>query len=414
MRNTKKVAKWEIKRNLKNKTYLFGLFLTPVLIIVFYALGSLIGGSDDEAESEPVNVFVHDQLQIFPALEETVEQSGLEWDLEETNLAEADMEEALENSEDTAYLFVDERALDEGIVPVYTSEEMSNLFTNQVQLLESPIQAVQMGQLGLSEEELAFVFRGITFKETSFSEKGGDTETTESGLFSEGVAERAIPGIFAGFIYLSIVFTGMAIFQSASLEKKDKIAEIILSSVTPGELMQGKVIGYFVLGLIQTVISVGIILPILIWQIDFPFMDYVLVPELALLLLISILGYLLFAAIFVGVGATMTDVTTAGNFQGMVMMLPFLPFIFIAPVFSDPNGLMAQIGTYIPFTSPGVLLMRLSLLEEWPWGQIIIALVILIASVWLFMKLAGKIFKVGILLYGKNATPGEIWKWIRA
>ena len=392
MRNTKKVAKWEIKRNMKNKTYLIGLFLTPVLIIGFYALANLFG-DDGEAESEPVDVFVNDQLEIFPAIEETVKQSGLAWNLEETDLAEADMEETLEDREDTAYLFVDERALEDGIVPVYTSEDIDQFFTNQVQLLETPIQTMQMAQLGLSEEELAFVFRGVSFEKTSAGEIGGesgDSGTAESGLFTEETAERAIPGIFAGFIMLSIVFTGMAIFQSASLEKKDKIAEIILSSVTPGELMQGKIIGYFVLGIIQTVVAIAIILPLLIWQIDFPFMDYVLVPELALLLLIAVLGYLLFASVFVGVGATMTDVSTAGNFQGMVMMLPFLPFIFIGPVFSDPSGLMAQIGTYIPFTSPGVLIMRLSLLDEWPWVEIL------------------------ILLYGKNATPGEIWKWIRA
>ncbi|MFA1822125.1 ABC transporter permease [Virgibacillus oceani] len=417
MRNTKKVAKWEIKRNMKNKTYLIGLFLTPVLIIGFYALANLFGGGDEEAESEPVDVYINDQLQIFTEIEQTVEQSGFDWNLEETDLAEADMEETLENSEDTAYLFVDERALDDGIVPVYTSEDIDQFFTNQVQLLETPIQTMQMAQLGLSEEELAFVFRGVSFEETSAGETGGDigdSGAADSGIFTEETAERAIPGIFAGFIMLSIVFTGMAIFQSASLEKKDKIAEIILSSVTPGELMQGKIIGYFVLGIIQTVVAIAIILPLLIWQIDFPFMDYVLVPELALLLLIAVLGYLLFASVFVGVGATMTDVSTAGNFQGMVMMLPFLPFIFIGPVFSDPSGLMAQIGTYIPFTSPGVLLMRMSLLDEWPWGEILISLAILIVSVWLFMKLAGKIFKVGILLYGKNATPGEIWKWIRA
>jgi ABC-2 type transport system permease protein len=414
MRNTKKVAKWEIKRNMKNKSYIIGLLLTPVLIIGFYALANWFGGGDNEAESEPVDVFVNDQLQILPSIEETVEQSGVEWNLEETDLAEADMEETLKDSEDTAYLFVDERALEDGIVPVYTSEDIDQFFTTQVQMLEAPIQTVQMAQLGLSEEELAFLFQGISFEETFAGEIGDDSGATESGLFSEEVAERAIPGVFAGFIMLSIVFTGMAIFQSASLEKKDKIAEIILSSVTPGELMQGKIIGYFVLGIIQTAVAIAVILPLLIWQIDFPFMDYVLVPELALLLLIAVLGYLLFASLFVGVGATMTDVSTAGNFQGMVMMLPFLPFIFIGPVFSDPSGLMAQIGTYIPFTSPGVLIMRLSLLDEWPWVEIIISLAILIVSVWLFMKLAGKIFKVGILLYGKNATPGEIWKWIRA
>ncbi|WP_369693586.1 hypothetical protein [Lentibacillus sp. CBA3610] len=73
---------------------------------------------------------------------------------------------------------------------------------------------------------------------------------------------------------------------------------------------------------------------------------------------------------------------------------------------------MAQVGTYVPFTTPGVLLMRLIVMEEWPWMEIIIALAILIVSIWIFMKLAGKIFKTGILMYGKNATPAEIWKWI--
>jgi ABC-2 type transport system permease protein len=61
-----------------------------------------------------------------------------------------------------------------------------------------------------------------------------------------------------------------------------------------------------------------------------------------------------------------------------------------------------------------VLLLRLTMLDEWPWIEIVIALFILTASIWLSMKMAGKIFKTGILLYGKNATLKEIWKWIRA
>jgi ABC-2 type transport system permease protein len=110
----------------------------------------------------------------------------------------------------------------------------------------------------------------------------------------------------------------------------------------------------------------------------------------------------------------MADMSTAGNFQGLVMMLPFLPLVFIGPVFSNPTGLWAQIGSYIPFSSPGVLIMRLSQMDEWPWIEIVISIVILLISIWLCMKLAGKIFKIGILMYGKNATPQEIWKWIRA
>src|SRR5690625_7390881 len=94
----------------------------------------------------------------------------------------------------------------------------------------------------------------------------------------------------------------------------------------------------------------------------------------------------------------MEDISTSGNFQGMVLMLPFLPFIFLGPILNDPSGLIAKIGTYIPFTSPGVLLIRLSMLEEWPWLEIILAIVILIISVGVFIKIAGEDFNTGSLI----------------
>lgn len=95
------------------------------------------------------------------------------------------------------------------------------------------------------------------------------------------------------------------------------------------------------------------------------------------------------------------------------MMLPFLQFVVIWPVISNPDGIVATVSTYIPFTAPLTLLIRLTLLDSWPWIEVIISVAVIILSIYVFMKLAGKIFKVGILLYGKNATPKEIWKWIR-
>ncbi|MEF2290789.1 MULTISPECIES: ABC transporter permease [Virgibacillus] len=412
MRNSLKVAKWEIKRNLRNKTFIIGMFLTPLFIIGFMFLGELIGGDDEETEMK--TVFIHDELGVFSEIEQTVAASNISWQVMQTDVTEEEAKKEVENTEQTAYLFIDEESLIKGTIPAYTSEEMDASFINQAQILSSPIQAWQLKELGLSNEQLAVVSRGIQIADVSASNETDTKDANKAAEESEIASlERIVPGAFAGFIMLSIVFTGMAIFQSASQEKKDKIAEIILSSLTPNDLMQGKIIGYFVLGIVQSFVSLVIVLPVLSWRLDIAFLDYLFVPELALYLMIAILGYLLFASIFVGVGATMTDMTTAGNFQGMVMMLPFLPFIFIGPVLSDPSGFMAQLGTYIPFTAPGVLLLRLSNLEEWPWLEIIISLAILIISIWIFVRLAGKIFKVGILMYGKNATPGEIWKWIR-
>ncbi|MGI2327014.1 ABC transporter permease [Planococcus sp. YIM B11945] len=402
MRNTMKVAKWEIKRNMKSKSFIIGLILTPVIFLAFFLLPDLFG-SDDEAAT--TTVYVNDQLGVYEQLEAAA--SNTEWHMEQTDAAKEEAASVIEGAEDAAYVFIDERSVETGTVAVYTNENTSSSFMDEVQVLGGPLQVVQFEQLGLTLEEAEVVSQGVVFKDAS-------VETEESGLFSEKLLQRIIPGAFAAVVMLSIVFTGMAIFQSASQEKKDKIAEIILSSLTPAELMQGKIIGYFVLGLIQVVVFIVIALPVLLWKIDFPVIEYLLVPELLVLLLISILGYLLYAALFVGIGATMADISTAGNFQGLVMMLPFSPFLFIGPVFSNPSGFWSQLGSYIPFTSPGVLILRLSLLEAWPWGEIIAAIAILAVSVLVFMKLAGKIFKIGILMYGKNATPGEIWKWIRA
>ncbi|MBS3679115.1 ABC transporter permease [Ornithinibacillus massiliensis] len=409
MRNSMKVAKWEIKRNLKNKSFVIGLFLTPLLILAFGFLGSLFGS---DSESTEVTIFVNDQLNVFDLMEETADQYELDWILHQTNLTENEIQEELKNGENTAYIFLNSESLESGAIPVYTTEDIPSSFSSEVNLLAGPLQQQRISQLDLTDEELAIISTSVLFEEVAVDEIM--TEDGQESVLEENPLEKIVPGLFAGIILFSIVITGMMIFQSASQEKKDKIAEIILSSVTPSELMNGKIIGYFVLGIIQVVVLLLFVVPFAAFKIDEPVMEYLLVPETLLLVLIAILGYLLFASIFVGIGATMADMSTSGNFQGLVMMLPFLSFVLIAPVLSDPSGLVAKVASYIPFTSPGVLIMRLTVLEEWPWIEILIALAVLLISIFVFMKLAGKIFKVGILMYGKNATPGEIWKWIRS
>ncbi|MEK4174778.1 ABC transporter permease [Aeribacillus sp. FSL K6-1305] len=407
MSNTIKIAKWEIKRNLKNKSFIISLFITPILFLAFFLLGNLANSDEDQSVT---TVYVNDKLNILPALQEAVQLHNLPFKLQKTGIAEDKIEDLLKNRENTAYLFIGEQSLTDGVVPVYTSDVISPMFANQIQLLAEPLKALQLEQLGLSKNQLAAISKGIVFEQSTVSEI---SKTEGGGRETEKILERIVPGAFASIILLSIVFSGMMIFQSASQEKKDKIAEIILSSVTPKDLMQGKIIGYFLLGMLQVVVFFIFIIPIVLWKIDVPIFHYLFVPHLFLFIGIALLGYLLFSSIFVGIGATMADIYTAGNFQGLVILLPFLSFVFVGPVLTDPSGLWAQIGTYLPFTSPAVLILRLAILEEWPWAEIVISLAILIISVWIFMKLAGKIFKVGILMYGKNATPKEIWTWIR-
>lgn len=419
MHNAMKIAKWEIKRNLKNKSFLIGLFLTPVLIFGIWFIGGVFDDSDDGAADDSVDVLVNDELDVFGAVEDIAAEAELDWNLEQTDVSEAKAEEEVADTDDTAYIFMNEEALEDETISVYTSDDMPVSFMDTVQVLSTPVKDMQLEKLDLSDEERAALSTPIAFTDQTVddSEATVDNEETAGeafGMSEEEIEQRLVTGGFAGIILLSIIISGMYIFQSASQEKKDKISEIILSSVTPGELMQGKIIGYFVLGMIQALVLLAFAVPFTMWKLDTDVFNYLFTPETGLLVALALMGYLLFASLFVGIGATISDAASAGQFQGIVLMLPFLPFIFIGPVASDPGGMLAQIGSYIPFTAPGVLILRLSIMDTWPWTEILISLVILVVSIWLVMKLAGKIFKVGILMYGKNATPKEILKWIRA
>ena len=412
MRNSLKVAKWEIKRNMTNKSFIISLLSTPVIFLAFFFIPMLFNKSDSTDDAN-VTVYVHDELNVWNELENAVEESGFtNWTLIQTETGEADMQSELLDMEQSAYLVMTEESLVEGQVKMYMTDDLEDSFPFEAAILEQPLRQLQMERLGLTDIQKSAILNQVSITPIDFDEMEAMVEGEEGGIASNEVdpLKRIIPGVFAGVILFSIVMTGMMIFQSASQEKKEKVAEIILSSLTPSELMQGKIIGYFVLGITQVVVWLVVALPAMMWRFDFPLLEYLLVPEMFLLLFIAFAGYLLFAAIFVGIGATVEDMTATSNFQGMVMMLPFLPAIFIAPILSDPSGLIAQVGSFIPITAPAVWLVRLSVLEEWPWMELGIAIVVLLFSIWLFMKLAGNIFNMGIMMYGKNATPKEIWK----
>src|SRR5699024_12588440 len=103
----------------------------------------------------------------------------------------------------------------------------------------------------------------------------------------------------------------MMTFQSASQERKDKMAEIILSSLTPAELMQGKIFGYFILGLIQVFVWISLSLPFIVWKFDVSILSYLFTFDTTVFLMFAILGYLFFASLLVVLGSTIDDVSSS-------------------------------------------------------------------------------------------------------
>lgn len=418
MRNSLKVARWEIKRNMKNKSFVISLFLTPAIFLIIMAFPMLMNMF--EGEPDPVHVYIDDELGVWNEHYREMLDEEREWNITLNPENEQAVFDELKQPGTTMYIQLHESALQDGSIPIYMSEDADESLAYQFRALEDPLRLSQLENLGLSSDDAERIIHGIGFDIISIADLDGDgngSEEPSSGGADAAITEtdplkRVIPGVFAGLILFSVIITGTMIFQSASQEKKDKLSETILSSITPTELMQGKILGYFVLGIVQVVIWFAIAIPIVMVRFNMPLIEYLLVPELLILLFYALAGYLMFAALFVGLGATVEDMSTSGNFQGVVFMIPWIPFMLFGPIIANPEGTVALIGSYIPLTTPGVMLLRLSLLEEWSWMEILISSAALLVSIWLFMKLAGKIFKVGILMYGKNATPKEIWKWL--
>src|SRR5699024_1116194 len=142
------------------------------------------------------------------------------WELHQTDVDENMAHEKLLKNKNTAFIHLNEIIINEGVVPLYVSKKMDTMFSNQLVFLEEPLRLYQLKVDGFTENQLQIVNQGITFNEIPT-----ETEDVAKETFVQDPIKRLVPGVLAGIILFSILISGMMIFQSASQEKKDKIAE---------------------------------------------------------------------------------------------------------------------------------------------------------------------------------------------
>src|SRR5690625_4703160 len=297
MRQTFKVAQWEIKRNLKNKSFLISLFITPAIIALFIFIPTLF--DDSESGPETMHIFVHDELGVLPIIESIVTDYELtNWELTATELSQEEVLDQIELEDYGAYVALTEEAFENNALTIYTSEKVDHNFTHQTHIFVEALKNYQLDRLELSDAELSIITQEIFLDHTEVTSADLDDETiVDSDLSSDAAADnflrRLVRGMFAGVILFSIVISRMMIFEIAAQEKKDKIAEIIMSSVKPNELIKGKIIGYFALGIIQLAVWMGLAVDVVLWKVYLPIFQYLFLPKLAVLIAIAVLGYLI-------------------------------------------------------------------------------------------------------------------------
>lgn len=454
IKNAVKVAWWEFKKLTYNKSFVISLILTPIIMALAIMLPPLIGG-DVEDDYAITHIYVMDEIGIFEALSQTV------GDVENLTLqkhvgSKGDLEELIRNNLNAGYLHLTNEIFEKREAFIVT--EKPNLFVPWEfrDALETTLMHFELAKFNVDFASAAKIIAGYSISALPSGERAevlperaealpegaevprgtgedGDLlqpppappelEQSFFGVREEEAASAirkwAAPG-FAMLVYFMILFSGMTTMQSAMADKSDKMVEILLSSVSAASLMYGKIIGNFLSGLVQIAVYAvyGVIIMYVLGvfaKIGISFHQlffYIFVPELPLLLTFALLGYLISSALYVGLGSTMDDIQSAGNFQGIVMMVPIIPVFLVTPVVMNPEGTVAQVASYIPFTSAVVMILRMTLLEL-SLLEIILPLLVLLVSTMIMAKLAGKIFKTGMLMYGKGIDIKEMWKWVR-
>ncbi|MBT9156370.1 MAG: hypothetical protein DDT37_01355 [Firmicutes bacterium] len=395
-RDSLRVARWEVLKMLKNPSFLIGILLTPIIMLVFGGIPTLLQRIDAD---QPFRLFVLDELGISETLValkpdemniELVPYTGSLTALKEEILGESTM----------GFVVLDRTALAARTATITVGGDGIPPLQGFSALLSSVLRYHALQEHGVSAEIIGLAMAPFHVVTTSLTQQ-------------EDMYAHLVPLVFGGLILMAVFITGMMTLQSAVTEKKDRMAEVLLSSVSPDSLMQGKIIGNCLLGMIQIAawLVFGIAAAYLFY--DIPVLHYLATPFLPLILFFALGGYVLYASVLVAIGATIEDMATATNFQSMVFMVPMIPVLFIGPVIANPNGLVAMIGSYFPFAAPGVMVMRLALSTTLTAVDIVLPALLLLLLTGLMMKLAGKVFRTAMLMYGKNPTPAEMWRWMR-
>ncbi len=402
-----RVIVWEVGRHLRNKQFLIGIFLMPVIFVLIGGIPSLIEYLDTPRQ-EVYGVI--DQIGALPMIETQLEGT-------EVRVVAGDdtqtLAQAVADGEIDGYFVLDPAFIATGEIQVVAERPTRVNRQLLTQALSFVMQQQRLAEAEIGWEQLAYVTAPARVEAVSLStvvsadgENGGNAEDAEQ------MAHTVMAIAFAGALLILIVSSGSMLLQSALQEKRDRMIEVVLSSIGPDTLMFGKIIGQFILGVIQLGFWAAVGLPIAYFAFDVPIGDFIDLSLLPTFLFFTLLGYLFFAAIFVGIGATMEDIQSAGNSQGMVFMLPVLPFVVVGPISSNPDGLIARIATLLPITSPTVAIFRMGFTKVPVW-ELLTAGVLLLVSTFIVVKLAAKLFRVGMLMYGKTASIGEMVKWLR-
>ncbi len=225
------------------------------------------------------------------------------------------------------------------------------------------------------------------------------------------IAEMLVPFAVVFILVLAAMFSGQVLMYGVIKEKRNRIVELLLSSISSLDLLVGKLIGFAALGLLQVSIWITVGLAVASRFTDLSEISLV-ASDLVPAILFFVGGYLLFASLFAAMGATMKDAEGGSQTQGLVILVPMIPLFAAQAIIMMPNALWVRIITFVPPFIPVTVLLRMAA-TTLPWWELVAAFVALVLSVAVFIIIGARIFDRGILQFDRTISFKDMKRMLK-
>lgn len=420
--NFRTIAKREYLARLRSKGFWISTIALPVMMAAWAVLPSLMVAKAKTSQKLAVVDRTH---EVAGLLRETLDDLAkrtagqVSFDLEvvepETDAAaqRAALDQSVLDEEIAAWVWIDPEMLAENRVE-YHAQSVSNFITQQALTgaLSVAVQQVRLVESGYDPEIVAELSSSIDLETVRISAEGS---RAEGGLGGFALA-------FAVFmmLYITTLIYGQQVMLGVLEEKSSRVVEVILSTVDPLDLMAGKIVGIGLAGLTQLGIwfSFAAVLtaPVVVAAMAFlpagtelPSLPPILVLHFFLLF---ILGYFFYATFYAMIGSAFNNPQEAQQMASLAVIFVVLPWIFFLPILNDPDSTLAVVTSLIPIFTPFLMVLRIAVKMPPTW-QILLGYFLTTALCAGMIWLCARIYRIGILMYGKKPSLRELWRWIR-
>ncbi len=418
MKNIILIAKREFFTQVKKKSFIILTLLTPLLIIVFGGVVSLMF----QANETQMQISVIDKNGLFKDRLKSDQNIRYVFSSEET---EKSLIKALETTEEmNSVMIIPKKDIHEleNSIEVLTNKNLSNEARKNIAgNISEIIKAEKINALGISTAQIEDLNKGVNLHVVNILEKEKKQDSFLVGVKS-GLS------IFLMYcVFTFIMMYGIRVMRSVLEEKNNRVVEILISSVKPFELMMGKILGVTGVALVQFGVwvvmifasvmtlgssNVGMVSGVAEVQMVLSALSQINYGLILFVFVIYfLLGYLFYSAMYAAIGSAVDNETETQQFTLFAILPMMLGFYGSITIMNNPDGPMSFWLSMIPFTSPIAMLARIPF--DVPVWELVLSIVILLVSTLGMVFIASKIYRVGILMYGNKVTLKELWKWMK-